>query len=76
MTTMFYYYAVPTILTGIFLGSYFLVRFLLGVFDFFNFFWDWWDDRKRDFPSMGYAEFVILSGFVYYIVRWELSGTP
>ncbi len=73
---MFYYYITPAYLTGIFVGSYALVHVLLVVFDYLNFFWDWWDDKKRDYPFMGYLEFVILAGFVYYIVRWELSGTP
>jgi len=73
---MIFYYIAPIYLTGIFLASYALVRFLLVIFDLLNFFWDWWDEKKHYFPVMGYAEFVILAAFVYYIVRWELSGTP
>ena len=73
---MFYYYLVPAFLTGVFLGSYALVRFLLEVFDWFNFFWDWWDERQKRYPVMLYLEYLILGAFVYYIIRWELSGTP
>ena len=76
IAAMLYYYVVPLYLTGVFLGSYFLVRMLLGIFDFFNFFWDWWDEKKRDYPIMGWLEYIILAAFVYYIVLWELSGTP
>lgn len=76
MPRMFYYYIAPFYLTGVFLGSYLVVRVLLAMFDFFNFFWDWWDEKKRNLPFMLLFEIMILGGFVYYIVWWELSGTP
>ena len=73
---MAYYYFIPCFLTMVFVASYWLVHGLLAVFDRLNFFWDWWDDLRRAWNPLAYVEFVILAGFVYYIVKWELSGTP
>lgn len=73
---MTYYFAIPSYLTAVFLVSYWLVHLLLMIFDSLNFFWDWWDDLRRVFPALFVAEYLILAGFVYYIVKWELSGTP
>jgi len=73
---MFYYYVIPTFLTLVFLASYWLVHVLLMIFDALNFFWDWWDSLKRGLPFLPIIEFLIIGGFIYYIVKWELSGTP
>ena len=74
MAAMAYYYFIPCYLTAVFLTSYGVVRLMLSVFDALNFFWDWWDRQRRAFPVMVILEWIILLGFVYYIVYWELSG--
>jgi hypothetical protein len=76
MDAMIFYYTVPLYLTGVFIGSYALVRFLLSIFDLLNVFWDWCDDNRLRFSLWTYAEYAVLGAFIYYIVRWELSGTP
>jgi len=75
-SAMAYYYVIPFFLTLVFVASYWLVNILLWIFDRLNFFWDWWDDLRRSFGPVAYLEVVILVGFVIYIVKWELSGTP
>jgi len=74
--TMTYYFVIPSFLTLVFVVSYLLVNLLLMAFDSLNFFWDWWDGLRRVFPALFVAEYAILGGFVYYIIKWELSGTP
>jgi hypothetical protein len=73
---MAYYYVVPLYLTGVFAVSYGLVHVLLLGFDLTNHFWDWWDDFRRRWFFVPALEAIILIGFIYYIVKWELSGTP
>ncbi|MBF0545538.1 MAG: hypothetical protein HQM08_13940 [Candidatus Riflebacteria bacterium] len=73
---MLYYYIIPFYLTGVFLISYTVVRVMLSIFDFFNFFWDWWDKKRRQFPWLFLLEIAIIGAFIYYIVYWELSGAP
>ncbi|RCK79288.1 MAG: hypothetical protein OZSIB_0159 [Candidatus Ozemobacter sibiricus] len=73
---MAYYYVVPFYLTAVFLVAYQVVSLMLRVFDFLNFFWDWWDTLRQRYPPVVLAEYAILIGFFYYIVKWELSGTP
>jgi len=71
---MGYYYIVPTFLTILFMFSYLLVHFMLGVFDRLNFFWDWWDDKRKAFPALIVVELAYFGAILYYIVYWELSG--
>ncbi len=72
---MAYYYVVPCFLTAVFLASYWLVQALLWVFDFLNRFWDQWDEIRTAHPFVIYIEYAYLAGLVYYIVKWELSGS-
>lgn len=72
---MLYYLLVPAYLTALFFACYWGVRGILRLFDKVNFFWDWWDDKKQHWPSMGYIEFVVLGLIVWYIVRYELQGS-
>ncbi len=71
---MGYYYIVPTFLTVLFVFSYLLVHTLLAAFDRLNFFWDWWDDRRKAFPPLIIVEIIYFGAILYYIVYWELSG--
>jgi hypothetical protein len=71
---MTYYYVVPTFLTALFIFSYLLVHFLLGVFDRLNLLWDWWDDIRKAHPWVIALELVYFGAILYYIVYWELSG--
>ena len=73
---MVLYYVIPAYLTAVFVAAYWVVQFLLVIFDVLNFFWDWWDAKRAVYPLMAYSEFFILGGFVYYIVKWELTGAP
>ncbi|GEM_PF-792035 len=76
MHRMALYYIIPAYLTAVFVAAYWIVQILLTVFDALNFFWDWWDAKRKVYPLMAYSEFFILGGFVYYIVKWELTGAP
>ena len=71
---MFYYYIIPIILTVIFAFAYGLVHLLLALFDRLNFFWDWWDEKRKRFPFLIALEFVYFGLILYYIVYCELSG--
>lgn len=71
---MGYYYAIPVFLTLLFAFSYLLVHTLLAVFDRFNFFWDWWDRKRRAYPILIGIEIAYFAAILYYIVYWELSG--
>ncbi|NLI76570.1 MAG: hypothetical protein GX442_09020 [Candidatus Riflebacteria bacterium] len=73
---MAYYYVIPFYLTLVFLVSYQIVNLMLRGFDALNILWDGWDDLRRLFPPLIVGEYAILLGLVYYIVKWELSGTP
>ena len=71
---MFYYYVVPIILTVVFAFSYMLVHLLLALFDRLNFFWDFWDKQRKDYPFIIILEFIYFGLILYYIVYCELSG--
>jgi hypothetical protein len=71
---MGYYYVIPVFLTLLFTFCYLLVTVLMAVFDRLNFFWDWWDDKRRAFPFLIGVEFAYFAAILYYIVYWELSG--
>ena len=71
---MFYYYIVPIILSVVFAFSYMLVHLLLALFDRLNFFWDFWDNLRKDFPFVIIIEFIYFGLILYYIVYCELSG--
>ena len=71
---MFYYYIIPIILTIVFAFSYLLVHLLLALFDRLNFFWDWWDELRKDYPILIGLEFIYFGLILYYIVYCELSG--
>jgi hypothetical protein len=71
---MAYYYAIPIFLTLLFAFCYLLVHALLGIFDRLNFFWDWWDGKRKRYPLLIGVEIVYFAAILYYIVYWELSG--
>ncbi len=71
---MSYYYIVPLILTLVFAFSYLLVHLLLALFDKLNFFWDWWDEVRKNYPIVIIFEFIYFGLILYYIVYCELSG--
>lgn len=71
---MFYYYIIPLILTVVFIFAYMLVQVLLALFDRLNFFWDWWDELRKQYPFLICLEFVYFGLILYYIVYCELSG--
>jgi hypothetical protein len=52
-----------------------LVHLLLGIFDKLNFFWDWWDSKRKAIPALIAVELIYFAGILYYIVYWELSGS-
>lgn len=71
---MSYYYIIPLILTIIFSFSYALVHLLLALFNKLNFFWDFWDKFRKDYPFVIVFEFIYFGLILYYIVYCELSG--
>lgn len=71
---MFYYYIIPLVLTALFTFSYMLVHLLLALFDRLNFFWDWWDNIRKQYPIVICLEFIYFGLILYYIVYCELSG--
>lgn len=72
---MSYYYVVPAFLTVLFVFCCLFVRFMLAFFDRFNFFWDWWDSKRKAFPALIIVEIAYFGAILYYIVYCELSGS-
>lgn len=71
---MSYYYIIPMILTVVYAFAYGLVHVLLALFDRLNFFWDWWDVKRKEYPFLVILEFIYFGLILYYIVYCELSG--